>query len=274
MERYDSTLVFPQVNSPANLLPLKTDVHDIFDDRQFVILPKVAGAGGDGAGAGTGVGAGAGAEGGTGTGTGNIALPPLPFVTHILSTQSAEFWPKHHNILVQSLHHRAGPYLLARFAWAVLIQVKRFILSGPGRTVILRKTLGDDVTTYQAKVLTGRELMKKFGGGGSQSATPVRDKRPASAMDEDDSVGSSEDQDMWDVMDDQDGKGKRQREQLSSEETAPSQPSDIVADLRETLLQSMAEQQVSSEAEKTQEAEDVPEGQEDSHEVMVALRLK
>jgi hypothetical protein len=275
MGRYNFTGAFPLINDPANLLPLKTDTHDIFDDRQFVIIPKAAGAGAAGVGASVAVGVGTGAEGSTGAGI--DAHLPLPFVTHMLGRDSAEFWPTHHNILVRSLHTHASPYLFARFAWAILFHVKRFILSGAGRVIVLQVTLDNKKTAYQAKLLTGKELMKSYGGGGSQSATPIKGKRPAGAMDEEDSVGlSSEDEyidDMWDVVDNQEGKRKRQRQQISSEETVPSLPPDVEADLREILLQGMAEQQVSQEVEKAQEAQEVWDTQEGSHEMTMTLRL-
>jgi hypothetical protein len=86
---------------------LKVDVHKIFDARGFAIVPKIAEA------------------------------ETFQYATHILSSRHAEFWPTHHDILVQNLRKRSRPYLFARFAWAVLLQAKDFIIAGQRRVVQL-----------------------------------------------------------------------------------------------------------------------------------------
>jgi HNH endonuclease len=85
---YSISTVFPKINIPPNLLPLDFSVHKTFDQWQFIIFPKTFKT----------ESAGSGSEAGTSVG----ARPPLPFVTHILHRNSAEFWPMRHNFVVFS----------------------------------------------------------------------------------------------------------------------------------------------------------------------------
>jgi HNH endonuclease len=99
MGRYGRELL-RNIDEPANILPLKVDLHRCFDKRWFAIIPKSIG----------------------------ISAPYSPqYVTHILLQGAAELWPTYHNTLVQYLHENAHCYLFARFAWAILLQVKPFI---------------------------------------------------------------------------------------------------------------------------------------------------
>ena len=182
-------------NNPANLLPLKVDVHKIFDARGFAIVPKIAEA------------------------------ETFQYVTHILSDREAEFWPTHHDILVQNLHAMSRPYLFTRFTWAILLQVKDFIIARQRRVVQLRAATdgeGFEIAEYKTEVLTAKQLLKSYGGGGSKAATKASTsgKRPANAMDDasvidDDLVESSNDGkdmgDVWDWVDDNKRGGNRRR---------------------------------------------------------------
>jgi hypothetical protein len=85
----------------ANRVPLRPDMHGSFDKRWFAIVPKATVT-----------------EGGGQT---------FQYVTHILSDCAAELWPEYHNTLVQYIDQRSRPYLLARFAWAILLNVKPFV---------------------------------------------------------------------------------------------------------------------------------------------------
>ncbi|KAL7624887.1 hypothetical protein AAE478_004101 [Parahypoxylon ruwenzoriense] len=95
-----------EIDNEVNTIPLKSDVHDIFDNRWFAIVPKTADSG------------------------------TPQYVSHILSPSAAEFWPSQHNILIKSLYPDSRPYLFARFAWAILLQVKDFICEGLERRVV------------------------------------------------------------------------------------------------------------------------------------------
>lgn len=107
-------------------------------------------------------------------------------------------------------------------------------------------------------------------------------KRPVGAMDacetnngdfvesssDSDNDGDDEDMDdVWDFIDNEEGKGGRRKR----EETAPPLTPDIKVDLREALSRGMAEQQVSQE---TKKAEKVQEYWEEIRETEMALRLK
>jgi hypothetical protein len=128
--------------------------------------------------------------------------------------------------------------------------------------------------------------MKKYGGGGSQEASPMNRKRPVGAMDacetnnsgfvesssDSDNDGDDEDMDdVWDFIDNEEGKVGRRKRQNSTEETAPPLTPDIKVDLREALSRGIAEQQVSQE---TKKAEKVQEYWDEILETEMALRLK
>ncbi|KAH0530679.1 hypothetical protein TsFJ059_005279 [Trichoderma semiorbis] len=130
------------INDPANILPVRKDLHKCFDDRWFAIVPKM-----------------------TSDGT--------QFVTHILSKDAAELWPTYHNITIQ--HPSNRNYLFARFAWAIFQQVKLFIIQG-GKREIIRLQLDTDTgaINYKQESMSGPQLQNLFGGGGSRSATPMK----------------------------------------------------------------------------------------------------
>ena len=225
------------INNPANILPLRSDIHKCFDNRWVVIAPKVQRAA---------VGAGS-----------------PRYMTHILWEDAAELWPTYHNTLVQYLHMRSAPYLFARFASAVLLSVKRFITTNTPRYVI-RVEVSTDVngiqqTKYEKQLLNGQQLNNLYGGGGSKAATPIKIKPQGGSTVDYDGESSSEggiedsegiwDIDMKDVWAERGEKG-RQGRQESSDETVPDTAipdtkaclaPDVEADLREALRKGIPE---------------------------------
>ncbi|PGH29520.1 hypothetical protein GX50_07729 [[Emmonsia] crescens] len=195
------------IDDSANLLSLRSDIHKCFDNRWLVIVPKVAGGGG--------------------TFDTDTSSRSARYVSHILSRRAAEYWPTYHNTVVQYIENESGPYLFARFAWAVLLLVKAFVTSGYPRHVIRVQELTDveDIeTAWKEELLSGAQLRASYSGGGSKSATK---KRKSELLEEEDDLAeSSEDSnigmgsDIWDnVMDEWEARGQR-RKQISSE-TAP-----------------------------------------------------
>lgn len=202
MGRYGDE-VLRDINVAANILPLKVDIHRCFDKRWFAIVPKVSGTAG----------------------------PYSPqYATHVLVRAAAELWPTHHNTLVQYLHPEARPYLFARFAWAVLLQVKSFIIAGPERHVFRIQTSDADKMgcAYKNERVSGSKLKASYGGGGSKRATPVNKSSGAGSMADDDGnrvESSSEDDDIrmegdWeDMMHEWEQRGK-EGSKLTFSETA------------------------------------------------------
>jgi hypothetical protein len=214
------------IDNKANILPLRKDIHYCFDNRWFLIVPKI----------------------------GKVETQPASspqYVTHIISSSAAELWPIYHNTLVESLHPKSRDYLFARFAWAVLFRVKGFVVAGLPRYVIRLYRDENGKIEYKAERCTGRVLRIEYGGGGSQTATPLKRKCGlGSRVDEENLAESSEDSDismeepdiLWDVADDWRG-SRRRREQMSSDETAPNLEPDVEKDLRKVLRDGMLEQQ-------------------------------
>ncbi|PGG97114.1 hypothetical protein AJ79_09342, partial [Helicocarpus griseus UAMH5409] len=206
MSRYGRDL--GDIDDSVNLFPLRPDIHKCFDKRWFVIVPKVAGGG-------------IAPEMMTGT------RSPR-YVSHILSTSAAEYWPTYHNTIVQYLENDSRPYLFARFAWAILLFVKPFITAGDPRHVVrLQVSTGiEDVEMVRkAELLSGAQLKASYSDGGSKSAIPKKRRSESGALGEDDDlVECSEDSDIgmendiWvNVMDEWEARGQRRRQQISSE---------------------------------------------------------
>jgi hypothetical protein len=170
MHRYGTRL--HDIDNVANILPLKPDIHDCFDNRWLIIVPKVG------------------------------THPPSKYVSHILSADAAELWPTYHNVIVQNLHPVSRPYLFARFAWAVIFQVKTFVTSGISRHVVRIRvttdTNGEEKIERKKEFLSGRELINSYGGGGLKSATPKKRSSPTTSADDDGNLAewSSEDGDI------------------------------------------------------------------------------
>lgn len=223
------------IHNPANLLLLKSDIHKCFDNRCVVIAPKVLRA---------------------------VSEAGSPrYMTHILLDDAAELWPTYHNTLVQYLHIRSAPYLFARFAWAVLLSVKRFITTNNPRYIIRLDASTDangiQRVKYEKQLLNGQQLNNLYGGGGSKAATPMKRKSQGGSTVDDggDDESSSEcgiedsealwDIDMMDVWAER-GIKRRQGRQESSDETVPDTKvclaSDVEADLREALRKGIPEQ--------------------------------
>lgn len=148
MERYGQDL--RDINDVANVTHMRSDLHKSFDDHQFVIVPKVDDAG-------------------------PVSSPTgSQYATHIVWKKAAELWPTHHDILVQNLPQISCPYLFARFAWTVLFQARPFLIRGISRHVIRVSASEDDKLERNAEFLTGPQLMRFYGGGGSEAAAPMR----------------------------------------------------------------------------------------------------
>jgi HNH endonuclease len=147
------------IDDPANILLLKVDLHRCFDKRWFAIIPK------------------------------NKEIPAFyssQYVTHILLDSAAELWPTYHNIPVQYLDENAHYYLFARFAWAILLHVKPFIIAGFSRHVIRIQLSGEDKITREEEFLNGSQLKAYYGGGGSKRATPLNKRSGTGSMGDDD----------------------------------------------------------------------------------------
>jgi hypothetical protein len=205
---------FGGINGAVNLLPLRPDIHKCFNNRWLAIVPKVART--------------------------EVSAPTTSsspqYVTHILSTGAAEYWPTYHNILVQYLKTDCRPYLFARFAWTVLLHVKPFINSGDSRHIIRLHVSSDAEGTRmerKSEFLSGVELKNSYGGGGSKNATPKKRSEVGSAADDDNLIESGDGSDtsvngdFWDdMMYDWEARGKRRRQQISTETDPDMMPED------------------------------------------------
>ncbi|KAM3557210.1 hypothetical protein MY1884_004658 [Beauveria asiatica] len=154
-------------NSVDNVVQLRVDLHRIFDDRAFALVPK------------------ADAEGRQHT------------VVHFFSTTNnagdAAFW--HHNQKVHSLESVAPQFLFARFALAVFARIKDFILRGERRqiAVVLRgiDSYGSPAWVTRQVEMDRAQRLSRYGAGGSRGSSPSKRSRPQSESQQEDDQESS-----------------------------------------------------------------------------------
>ena len=180
------------IDDSLNMVHLRYDLHRCFDNRWFAIIPKFAGTVAQSA-----------------ENTTHILAPEAAeYTTHILAREAAELWPTYHDTIVDYLPSSCHPYLFARFAWAVIMRVKHFIVQGTTRQVI-RVHNGDGTQEYRSEKITGAQLKLDYGGGRSKNATPKKTSVAHSVQDEVGHVQSSSsddsnvnmDSDKGDVID-------------------------------------------------------------------------
>jgi HNH endonuclease len=232
MSRYGMGL--SDIDNRRNILLLRKDIHHCFDNRWFVIVPKIA------------------------TVETGSATPSIRYVVHIISQDAVGFWPIYHNTLVGSLCNNHRAYLFARFAWAIFFRVKLFVIKGRPRYIIRIHKDEEGEIEYKVEHCPGKMLSSEYGGGGSQAATPKKRKsgpdsiandeeNPIESSSEDSDISIDEMDGLWDMMDDWKGRGRKRRQE-SSDETVPDTKvhlaSDVEADLREALRKGMLEQEV------------------------------
>jgi hypothetical protein len=129
-----------EINDEPNILPMRIDLLECFDDRWFAVVPKA-----------------------TSNGT--------QYVIHILSTKAAEIWPDYHNAVVHRLHPRSFPYLFARFAWAIFGRIKGWINAGAQRDVIRAHVDPKGYTRYKTERISGPQLQILYGDGWAGATT-------------------------------------------------------------------------------------------------------
>ncbi|KKZ66495.1 hypothetical protein EMCG_07775 [[Emmonsia] crescens] len=181
------------IKDPVNLVTLRADIHKYFDKRWFVVVPKIPGAGG-----------------------------PVQYVSHVLSVNAGEIWPKYHNVLVQYLDSESRPYLFARFAWAILLFARPFVTMGFPRQVIQLhvSTDADNVqVNWKAQFFSGEPLKSLYGEGGSKSAAPRKSRFVSESVADEDIESSETNDDTDNVWDNWESRNRR-HQQISAE-TAP-----------------------------------------------------
>jgi hypothetical protein len=169
------------IHNSANILPLRRDIQTCFDNRHFTIVPKAF-----------------------------VPTPGPQYVAHVLSNNkiAAEYWPIYHHCLVENFQIFCRPCLFARFAWAILFNVKPFVTSGIPRNVVVQTEGKENDVECSEKVLDGAQLIASYGCGGSRgSKASGKRSRTDSIMDKDEDSLESSSED-WD-MDDTWGRGWR-----------------------------------------------------------------
>lgn len=136
--------------------------------------------------------------------------PQQQYVVHLFrSPESSQFGEMHdafHNRPLSNLSSFSSvrrEFLFARFAWCVLLFVKDFITAGVERRVVMLGAVGGEAAGEAARatgpgatirVLSGEELINKYGGGGSKRSSPKKRGR-GSGEREDGATDNDDDKD-------------------------------------------------------------------------------
>lgn len=140
------------INVPRNAICLRSDIHGIFDQKRFVLVPKRS--------------------------------ESPTFVIHVLVDNSPDLVDLYHNVSLQPLYDISVEYLLARFAWSIFSYTAPFFAQGLDRILTL-------VTAGASKTmeLPGHQCKKMFAPprSKSRSTSPQKRKRDDSIAEIDES---------------------------------------------------------------------------------------
>lgn len=191
MHSHAGVMTNPDIDNKLNKLCLRPDMRQYFDRGLFAIAPKASA----------------------------IGVPPQ-YVTHIMSAEASEIWPDSHNLVAQHVRNASQPYLFARFAWAVLADVKHFlVLNDVSRKVVRLELEKGSRGEYVERLMMSDELKAIY------DDEPVRSSGTSSAGSEYDMTDLEEKDGImeWDMTEDSvssdptslEMKGLRKDEQIS-----------------------------------------------------------
>lgn len=143
------------VDDARNALLLRSDVHTIFDQKRFAIVPKSA-----------------------------------ALIVHITAPGSSlELTSLYHNVSLQPLAGVAIQYLFARFAWTVFPQSINFVQQGLKRSLCIH--VGDGETSI--KEFSGEQCRQLFSSAPkSRSQSPRKRQRDTFAVPSEDEINNEE----------------------------------------------------------------------------------
>ncbi|KAM3510876.1 hypothetical protein MY11210_005479 [Beauveria gryllotalpidicola] len=161
-------IITNRTNNPRNAILMGSQLHSVFDQRQFVIVPKWG-----------------------------------AWLIHVLSGRYNEELPSvYHNVPLKPLSGLAVEYVFARFAWTVLAQAT-FLEAGVPRRVVVR---GEDGLPT-AREVSGQDCRTIFtpslpSRSKSRSQSPKKRVRDDTTEDEEDDYGRVRDDTTEDEEDD------------------------------------------------------------------------
>ncbi|KUI64103.1 hypothetical protein VM1G_10877 [Cytospora mali] len=139
------------VDDEGNKVHMRHDLHSVWDDHNFALVPK----GGD-------------------------------FAIHVLNMPDPgimEFAATWHNVPVQkdALAHAAGEYFFGKFAQAVFMLLKPFIVQSAVHRFVARMKVQTDDPRHARELkeewVSGNSLSDSYSGGGSKSASPSASRK-------------------------------------------------------------------------------------------------
>ncbi|KAE8400375.1 hypothetical protein BDV37DRAFT_209902 [Aspergillus pseudonomiae] len=157
------------VDTPRNVILLRSDIHSSFDYKRFSFVPKPAHA------------------------INNSAQPtgnqPLSYVTHLVnSPEPHELTSLYHNVKLQPLCGVAPEYVFARFAWTIFQYIPMFLQAGvPRRLALYQASTGLTAVggLPAVKVVSAEECRLMPIREKSRSASPKKRKPDEACLEED-----------------------------------------------------------------------------------------
>lgn len=131
------------IDCEDNILRLGKNLRKCFNDGWFAIVPKLTQSG-------------------------------IQCVTHILSHNATEIWPTYQNSIVRGLSIPSRPHLFARFAWAIFLRAKMFVIQGfPLQVIRVHNDWEEGNVEWKQELMTGIQLQRLYGDGWNTSDTPT-----------------------------------------------------------------------------------------------------
>jgi hypothetical protein len=141
MSKY--TVDVDTVNDGRNLILLRSDLHSIFDARNFAVVPKLP-----------------------------HAEEKPAFVVHVLlGNTRSEIVQLYHDVALQPLTEIAIEFLFARFAWTIIRSANNFLGSGMPRALRVR-----DGGVYKTQIFSAPKCMELGKPSPSGSMSPKKRK--------------------------------------------------------------------------------------------------
>ncbi|KAI0153281.1 hypothetical protein GGR57DRAFT_150486 [Xylariaceae sp. FL1272] len=161
----------PPIDDEANLITLRADIHTLFDQHRFVLLPKTESPGND---------------------RSILSVPPSLVLHTILPRGSRELSQFYHNRLAQPIAGIAAEFLFARFALAILRDEVYSFFSGG--TIDYAVCLYDKETGIRRSERLSRDAVRDRGqlfyssSGRVRSVSPKKRKAPSANQQTGDSI--------------------------------------------------------------------------------------
>ncbi|KAI3391567.1 hypothetical protein diail_7145 [Diaporthe ilicicola] len=153
MTVYDGHSASIPSDCPSNRILLDCSLHSVMDRRLWAFVPR----------------------------HGRFAVQTISLPESMTYEMLGEFVHEYHGRHMRRINQTRFEYLLVRFAWAVLYQVKGFVLMARPKTLLARYRVWEDgVPRLKEEELLPEDIDALFGGGDTRSASSRKRSRTSS----------------------------------------------------------------------------------------------